>query len=234
MVEIIHEREVSEGGNGKCRVRWFSLGVWVPQGSVLGSILYCMHTNMVGGIVARHGINHHCYADDIHIYLTVDRDESIVAALPKVELCVAEVAAWLTNNNLKLNMQKSEAIIFSSVKKRNSLPADWCITIADHHIQHSSCTRRLCVIFDCNLRMEQQTANMVKVCYYQTIHTGQIRLHQTNKSCKILVHALMASHLDNGNSLVYVYQKARSNYCKGGQNCKMTRTKKYEPITPVL
>ena len=61
-------------------------------------------------------MNHHCYADDLQIYLAVDRDESIVTALAKVELCVAEVAAWLTNNNLKLNMEKSEVIIFSSAK----------------------------------------------------------------------------------------------------------------------
>ena len=64
------------------------------------------------------------YADDLQIYLAVDRDKSIVAALAKVELCIAEVAAWLTNNNLKLNMEKSEVIIFSSAKKRDSLPTD--------------------------------------------------------------------------------------------------------------
>ena len=64
------------------------------------------------------------YADDLQIYLAVDRDKSIVAALAKVELCIAEVAAWLTNNKLKLNMEKSEVIIFSSAKKRDSLPTD--------------------------------------------------------------------------------------------------------------
>ena len=33
-----------------------------------------------------------------------------MAALAKVELRVAEVAAWPTNNKLKLNMEKSEVI----------------------------------------------------------------------------------------------------------------------------
>ena len=33
---------------------------------------------------------------DTQNYLTVERDESFVAALKKVELCVAEVAAWWT------------------------------------------------------------------------------------------------------------------------------------------
>ena len=90
----------------------------VPQGSGLGPILYCIYTKPIGRIITRHGMNHHCYADDLQIYLAVDRDESIVTALAKVELCVAEVAAWLTNNNLKLNMEKSEVIIFP--RRRNA------------------------------------------------------------------------------------------------------------------
>ena len=84
-------------------------------------------------------MNHHCYADDLQIYLAVDRDESIVTALAKVELCVAEVAAWLTNNNLKLNMEKSEVIIFSSAKKRDSLPADLYMTVS-HYTSASATT----------------------------------------------------------------------------------------------
>ena len=58
---------------------------------------------MYGDIVARHGMRCHCYADDTQIDLTVERDESIVAAPTKVELCTAEVAAWLTKKQLKLN-----------------------------------------------------------------------------------------------------------------------------------
>ena len=72
----------------------------VQQGSVLGLTLYCMYTKPIGDIVARRGMQHNCYADDTQIYLTVERDESIVAALTKVELCIAEVAAWLTKNLL--------------------------------------------------------------------------------------------------------------------------------------
>ena len=46
-----------------------------------------MYTKPIGDIVARYGMQYHCYADDTQIYLTVERDESIVAALNEVELC---------------------------------------------------------------------------------------------------------------------------------------------------
>jgi hypothetical protein len=46
-----------------------------------------------------------------------------VAALAKLELCVADEVAWLAKKNmLKINMEKSEAI-FTSAEKRESLPA---------------------------------------------------------------------------------------------------------------
>ena len=35
-----------------------------PQGSVFKPILYCIYTRPVGGTVARHGLQYHCYADD--------------------------------------------------------------------------------------------------------------------------------------------------------------------------
>ena len=74
----------------------------VPQGSVLGPTLYCMYTKPIRDTVARHGMHYHCYADNTQIYLTVERDESIVAALKKVELCIAEV---VKKNMLKLHRE---------------------------------------------------------------------------------------------------------------------------------
>ena len=64
----------------------------VPQGPVLGPVLYCMYTRPVCDIVARHGMQYHCYADDIQIYATVGRVQCIAAALLKIEACVVEVA----------------------------------------------------------------------------------------------------------------------------------------------
>ena len=96
----------------------------VPKGSVLGPVLYCMYTRPVCDIVARHGMQYHCYADDIQIYATVGRDQCIVAALLKIEACVMEVADWMVRNQLKLNKDKSQAIIFHNVKQSPHVPVD--------------------------------------------------------------------------------------------------------------
>ena len=155
-----------------------------------------MYTKPIGDIVAIHGMQCHCYADNTQIYLTVERDESIVAALKKVEMCVAEVAAWSTKNLLKLNREKSEAIVFFPAKQRDSLPADVYITVAGHGIQPSSFVRSLGAQFDSNLKMEHQIANTVKSCNYQIRNIGRIRPHLDEESRRAFVHALVTSHLD--------------------------------------
>ena len=177
-------------------------------------------------------MQYHCYADDTQIYLIVERDGS-----KKLELCVAEVAAWLTKKLLKLNTEKSEAIVFSPAKQRDSLPVDVYITIAGHRIQPSSCVRSLGVQFDSNLKMEHQIANTVKSCYYQITNIGRIRPHLTEESCKILVQALGTSRLDYGNALLHGLPQTALQRLQKVQNSAarlITRTRNYEHITPVL
>ena len=66
-------------------------------------------------------------------------------ALSKVEACVAEVADWMEKNQLKLNKEKSEAVIFLTAKQRVDLPAEVSLTVAGHRVIRS----RLCAIWTC-------------------------------------------------------------------------------------
>ena len=87
---------------------------------------------------ARHGMQYHCYADDIQIYATVGRDQCIAAALLKIEACVMEVADWMVRNQLKLNKDKSQAIIFHNVKRSPHVPVDTYVNIAGQRVRLAS------------------------------------------------------------------------------------------------
>ena len=52
------------------------LGFGVPQGSVLGTKIYCMYTKPVSDIIQRHGLSHHSYADDTQLYMTMDHSNT--------------------------------------------------------------------------------------------------------------------------------------------------------------
>jgi len=91
----------------------------VPQGSVLGPLLFVLYTADVERIIEVHGLLHHCYADDTQLYFFCEPSQT-AELKQRVLLCIERISEWMTSNRLKLSPAKTEFL--------------WCTTLRRGHL----------------------------------------------------------------------------------------------------
>jgi len=69
----------------------------VPQGSVLGPILFSLYTADVLLIAKRHSVGAHSYADDTQLYLHTTADYC-EAVFPRLVSCIEDIGLWISSD----------------------------------------------------------------------------------------------------------------------------------------
>ena len=73
----------------------------VPQGSVLGPILFTKYIKPLSAIIDSQSIIHHSFADDLQLQMSAPPDR-ISELLHTIQSCISDVKAWATANMLNL------------------------------------------------------------------------------------------------------------------------------------
>ena len=79
----------------------------VPQGSVLGPILFVLYIQPISKLVKQHAFSVHMFADDIQIKTSI-LHQHVHSTILSVEICISDVKYWMIENKLQLNDEKTE------------------------------------------------------------------------------------------------------------------------------
>ena len=199
----------------------------VPQGSVLGPILFTIYTSTISDILAGDDLNYHCFADDTQLYLGFSPTDinSQNHARNQLDLCLKKIKNFMLENRLKLNDGKTEFILIGTKYWLNKVQFD-NIDIGNTNIKAVDKARNLGIIFDKEMGLESQVKNVCKKGYGNLKNLASIRRSLDENTAKTAAHAFVTSHLDYGNSLYYGLYKYQTDKLQLLQNSAARVVKK--------
>ena len=173
------------------------LSYGIPQGSILGPIIYTLYTTPLGTIIRNHGLDYHMYADDTQLYLSIE-PSNVLDLVHSLEKCIDDVKTWMCDNKLQLNDDKTEIILCNPKK----YPIDVTeLTVGNGTVKFAKSAKNLGVCFDDDLSMNTHVVNISKAVYFEIIRLKHMSKYVSENSLKTLAASFILSRFDYCNSL---------------------------------
>ena len=189
----------------------------VPQGSLLGPILFILYIKAIQEIAAKYGLNVQFYADDSQLYISFSpiNPSDLVDVKNRINKCLAEVKMWMVNNFMKLNEDKTELLVMGKPRVLKEFNLDISLQFGEETIAPTECKgdkwKSLGVKLDESLSMTRQINNVRQKCSWTMMNMRTIGYYLDEDVKLMMVKQLVISKLDYCNSLYMNLPKTRLN-----------------------
>jgi len=188
---------------------WLRLSCGVPQGSILGPLLFLIYVNDLPSIINRKD-SIVLFADDTSAIITNNRRDDFFA---HVNQFFKDINNWLDNNLLNLNFGKTYFVEFTSKKQCKS---DLQVQHNYNHINNTTHTKFLGLILDDTLSWSQHILHLTKklssACYAMRYIKYSLPFHTLKLIYFSYFHAAMSYGLifwgsSPGANKIFILQK---------------------------
>ena len=127
---------------------------FLPQGSFLGPQLFTLYASKLFEVIKHHLPSAHAYADDTQLYVSFKPDCSASEAecFSAMENCIRAVRAWMIQDKMKLNDDKTEFLIIGTSQQLKKVRTD-TLSVGDAAISPVLSARNIGAYFDSNMTL---------------------------------------------------------------------------------
>ena len=212
------------------------LSFGVPQGSVLGPIMFILYTKPVSSLIHSRAISSQSFADDTQLY-DCSPPQNSASLVHSLESCISEVKLWMTTNKLQLNDDKTEALLFSKKSAIISPSLPVSLHVETVNIPFAQSARNLGFMITSDMSLDKHISIIYRSAYYELRKISVIRQYLSTHSATTLVCAFVLSKLDYCNSLlsgcpqylIYKLQKVQNSAAR-----LILQSRKRDHVTPLL
>jgi hypothetical protein len=163
----------------------------VPQGSVLGPLLFLLYINDFGNCSDL--FDFHLFADDANLFFSHD---NLLRLEELINYNLIKVQSWLSANRLCLNIDKTNYVIFHTPQKLITHNLKLHINCVD--IKQASFVKYLGIHIDSHLNWKTQVHNILKKIQRSIGILSKLRYYVTSKILLQLYYSLIYPFLTYG------------------------------------
>ena len=197
----------------------FVIEFGVPQGSVLGPVLFNIYIRSFYRYVAKSS----CFlvqgfADDHQLYCSFSTNNQVYMLGNNIVHVLHEVQKWMNCFFLKLNQQKTKIMVFAPKRLKKLIKVNGLL-LENECIRFPSVAKNLGVLLDSELTFKDQISQCAKNCYMTIRKISSIKSFLGTNQRKILLTSLVLSQLDYCNAILYNVNNVYLNQLQRVQNC---------------